>query len=401
SSQACARFSWFVASLGGRGRNGAAVARREFPKPTIWVSPSRVVALGGNITIRCEGLYLDLEFFLYKAGDPNLQVWTVPAGKVAEFPIPSVGQEDGGSYTCEYHSITDQNRWSCLSDPVEIIVAGEGRSWLSFPAPSATPSQILRGSLHRWDAQSLALPWGQQRGRLAGELAQSPTSRWWCCAQNRGVLPRILPALPTRPHSPPRAGERTQESWLPALPTEKPGSEWTLETGLACHVLGSRALGPQGLGLLQPSYPKPSISLLRPSWGVSLGGTIIFRCQGQRLGKRFVLNKERRHFPPVDSIGFGAEFLISNVRREDGGNYSCSYQSQLEPFALSDPSDPVELVVRGEGPVPGRCSGTAPHKGKKLTRLHLLGLSLEHSASSAPPCASHSEPTQVGSWGSH
>ncbi|XP_032661638.1 leukocyte immunoglobulin-like receptor subfamily B member 3, partial [Chelonoidis abingdonii] len=192
---------------------------REFPKPTIWVSPSRVVALGGNITIRCEGLYLDLEFFLYKAGDPNLQVWTVPAGKVAEFPIPSVGQEDGGSYTCEYHSITDQNRWSCLSDPVEIIVA-------------------------------------------------------------------------------------------------------------------------------EPSYPKPSISLLRPSWGVSLGGTIIFRCQGQRLGKRFVLNKERRHFPPVDSIGFGAEFLISNVRREDGGNYSCSYQSQLEPFALSDPSDPVELVVR-------------------------------------------------------
>uniref|UniRef100_A0A8C0H9G3 PID domain-containing protein n=1 Tax=Chelonoidis abingdonii TaxID=106734 RepID=A0A8C0H9G3_CHEAB len=37
----------------------------------------------------------------------------------------------------------------------------------------------------------------------------------------------------------------------------------------------------------------------------------------------------------------------------------------------------------------------------KLTWLHLLGLSLEHSASSAPPCTSHSEPTQAGSWGSH
>uniref|UniRef100_A0A8C0G7R2 Paraneoplastic antigen Ma-like N-terminal domain-containing protein n=1 Tax=Chelonoidis abingdonii TaxID=106734 RepID=A0A8C0G7R2_CHEAB len=40
-------------------------------------------------------------------------------------------------------------------------------------------------------------------------------------------------------------------------------------------------------------------------------------------------------------------------------------------------------------------------QGKKLTRLHLLGLSLEHSASSAPPWASHSEPTQAESWGSH
>uniref|UniRef100_A0A8C0IYF4 PDZ and LIM domain 2 n=1 Tax=Chelonoidis abingdonii TaxID=106734 RepID=A0A8C0IYF4_CHEAB len=46
-------------------------------------------------------------------------------------------------------------------------------------------------------------------------------------------------------------------------------------------------------------------------------------------------------------------------------------------------------------------SGRLQLQGKKLTRLHLLGLSLEHSASSAPPCASHSEPAPAGSWGSH
>ncbi|CAM5173499.1 unnamed protein product, partial [Eretmochelys imbricata] len=95
---------------------------REFLKPTVWVSPSRVVAVGGSVTIRCEGSYPGWEFFLRKAGHPDRQLRTVPDGTVAEFPIPSVGREDGGTYTCDYRSITDQNRCSYPSDPVEIIV---------------------------------------------------------------------------------------------------------------------------------------------------------------------------------------------------------------------------------------------------------------------------------------
>uniref|UniRef100_A0A8C3FD03 Ig-like domain-containing protein n=1 Tax=Chrysemys picta bellii TaxID=8478 RepID=A0A8C3FD03_CHRPI len=124
-------------------------AGREFPKPTIWVSPSRVVALGGSVTIRCEGLYPGMKFFLRKAGHPNRQRPMVPDGTVAEFPIPSVGREDGGSYTCDYRSITDQSRGSYPSDPIEIIVGGEGGAWLSVPAPSPTPSQPHRGSRHQ------------------------------------------------------------------------------------------------------------------------------------------------------------------------------------------------------------------------------------------------------------
>uniref|UniRef100_A0A8C3SME2 Immunoglobulin domain-containing protein n=1 Tax=Chelydra serpentina TaxID=8475 RepID=A0A8C3SME2_CHESE len=197
---------------------------REFLKPTIWVSPSRVVALGGSVTIRCEGRYRSMKFFLRKAGHPNPQVQTVPDGTVAEFPIPSVGREDGGSYTCDYHSIAEQNRWSYPSDPVEIIVGGEG-------------------------------------------------------------------------------------------------------------------------------YPKPNISL-SPSGGVSLGGAMAIWCRVQRPGMRFVLNKERRHFPPrhMDPAGAGAEFRIPTVGRQHGGSYSCSYRPRSEPFVSSLPSDPVQLVVAGEGP---------------------------------------------------
>uniref|UniRef100_A0A8C0H7M9 Immunoglobulin domain-containing protein n=1 Tax=Chelonoidis abingdonii TaxID=106734 RepID=A0A8C0H7M9_CHEAB len=198
------------------------VAGREFTKPTIWVSPSRVVALGGNVTIRCEGWSLGLEFFLRKARHPNLQVRTVPAGKVAEFPIPNVGREDGGSYTCNYHSIADQNRWSYPSDPVEITVG-------------------------------------------------------------------------------------------------------------------------------EPSYPKPSISV-SPGEEVLLGTAVTIRCWGQHPGVQFVLNKEGRHFPPADSDGLEVEFSTNNVHRDLGGSYTCSCHSRSEPFAVSYPSDPMELVVRGEGP---------------------------------------------------
>ncbi|KAG6925917.1 T cell-interacting, activating receptor on myeloid cells 1, partial [Chelydra serpentina] len=56
----------------------------------------------------------------------------------AEFPIPSVGREAGGNYTCDYHSIAEPNRWSGLSDPVEIIVTA---------SPDFTRANIARLAL--------------------------------------------------------------------------------------------------------------------------------------------------------------------------------------------------------------------------------------------------------------
>uniref|UniRef100_A0A8C4XZP7 Ig-like domain-containing protein n=1 Tax=Gopherus evgoodei TaxID=1825980 RepID=A0A8C4XZP7_9SAUR len=239
------------------------VAGREYPKPTIWVSPSRVVALGGSVTIRCEGQYPGMEFVLHKPGHSNPQGWTVRDGTAAEFPIPSVGREDGGSYTCEYHSITDQNRWSYLSDPVEIIPSRGDRVTGGFPSQ--------RGEAAAGDS-------GQRKG---GSLPPEGA------AEQRGL-------------------------------------------SQATHQLGGDGWTPAG--------------------GVSLGGAVSVRCWGKLRGVRFVLNKQRRHFPPVDSDGSEVVFRISNVSREHGGNYSCSYHSRSEPFAVSYPSDPMELVVRGEGP---------------------------------------------------
>uniref|UniRef100_A0A8C3SP68 Ig-like domain-containing protein n=1 Tax=Chelydra serpentina TaxID=8475 RepID=A0A8C3SP68_CHESE len=252
-------------------------AGREYPKPTIWVSPSRVVALRGSVTIRCEGRYRSMEFFLRKAGHPNPQVQTVPDGTVAEFPIPSVSREDGGSYICEYHSIADQNLWSHPSDPVKIIVAGEGPGSVSrLPAPHpARPSGGLCTD-----------------GMLRARLCPEP----WTIAPCSGV-------------------------------------------GGSCLLCAD------------PSLPRPSISL-SPTGVTVPGADVTIQCQGQRRDVRFFLHKAgdlnpQRHMDPA---GDGAEFRIPTVGREHGGSYSCSYRPRSEPFVSSLPSDPVQLVVAGEGP---------------------------------------------------
>uniref|UniRef100_A0A8C0H6Y1 Ig-like domain-containing protein n=1 Tax=Chelonoidis abingdonii TaxID=106734 RepID=A0A8C0H6Y1_CHEAB len=141
-----------------------------------------------------------------------------------------------------------------------------------------------------------------------------------------------------------------------------------------------------------PSYPKPSI-FLSPSGGVSLGEAVAIWCKGQHQGVRFVLNKEGRHFPPVDSDGLGAVFPISNVSREDGGSYNCSYHSQSEP-------DPVQIIVAGEGPSPAPRL-PAPHPARPQGVSVSPGTQwMGHPASlgvggSRPPGAGHVEREEI------
>ncbi|XP_065427803.1 immunoglobulin superfamily member 1-like [Chrysemys picta bellii] len=289
----------------------------EFLKPTIWVSPSRVVALGESLTIRCEGLYPGMEFFLHKAGQPNPQLRTVPDGTVAEFPIVNVSREDRGSYACDYRSIADQSRTSNPSDSVEIIV-GEP----SYPKPSISLSP-------------------------SGGVSLGGAVTVWCRGQHRGM--RFVLNKEGR-HFPPVDSDGFEAVFPISNVSREDGGSYSCSYHSRSEPFAvSYPSDPVQLVVREPSYPKPSISL-SPSGGVSLGGAVTVWCRGQHRGMRFVLNKEGRHFPPVDSDGFEAVFPISNVSREDGGSYSCSYHSRSEPFAVSYPSDPVELVVRGEGP---------------------------------------------------
>uniref|UniRef100_A0A8C8SG57 Ig-like domain-containing protein n=1 Tax=Pelusios castaneus TaxID=367368 RepID=A0A8C8SG57_9SAUR len=282
-----------------------------YPKPSISVSPAGVIPVGGNVTIRCwQHHYPGLRILLYRDGIWNYLNYTDPAGSVAEFPIPSVSREHGGSYQCRYIDIS--GNYSEPSDPVEIIllVAGEGPNSASrLPAPHVTgggPS-TLQCSLntqgeteaHNWHPENIP-----NASPLRNLCLGPGSARGWGCPRRTGLGDGLGLAL----------------------------------TACLCT---------------DPGLPRPSISL-RPTWVTAPGANITIRCQGLHWDMRFFLHKAgdlnpQEHKGPA---GDGTEFHIPNMGRQHGGRYSCSFRPQSELFISSEPSDPVELVVAGEGEGP-------------------------------------------------
>ncbi|XP_039337723.1 leukocyte immunoglobulin-like receptor subfamily A member 2 [Mauremys reevesii] len=99
------------------------------PGPSISISPSGVIALGGAVTIRCQCRCEGRRLFLYKG---RFQIQELDAaGEGGEFTIPSARWEHGGVYSCRSHSGSEPPNWSYLSDIMHIIVAE-----LSYQKPS-------------------------------------------------------------------------------------------------------------------------------------------------------------------------------------------------------------------------------------------------------------------------
>uniref|UniRef100_A0A674JKP9 Ig-like domain-containing protein n=1 Tax=Terrapene triunguis TaxID=2587831 RepID=A0A674JKP9_9SAUR len=274
-----------------------------YPKPSISLRPSGGVALGGAVTLQCRGLHQNMRFLLYKDGNPNALQDAEPAGDVTWFPIRNVSRRDAGSYSCRYSTKSDPPVWSEPSDPVELVVAGEGPGSAS-PLPAPHPPEPLGGS-HPGGTRLFLYKDGI-------EIRELDT----------------LPAVPLAGFSPRGPVARTGRSdcarvWL-----------------TACLLL-----------TVELRYPKPSISL-RPSSGVALGGAVTIRCRGSHQNMRFLLHKfgNPNVLQDVVLAGNVAEFPICNISRKDAGRYRCYYCSKSDPPIWSEPSDHVKLVIAGEGP---------------------------------------------------
>ncbi|XP_030400674.1 immunoglobulin superfamily member 1-like isoform X4 [Gopherus evgoodei] len=287
----------------------------SYPKPSISVSPSGVIPVGGTVTIRCWHQLLDMRILLYKDEDENYLNYTDPVGSEAEFPITSARWEHGGSYTCRYSNRTGEVAYSEPSDPVQIIVADP-----SLPRPSISLSPT-----------AVTAPGADLTIR--------------CQGQRRDVRFFLHKAVDLNPQQHMDRTGAAAEFRIPTVGRQHGGSYSCSYRPRSEPFISSQPSDTVQLVVAEPSYPKPSISA-SPGEEVSLGTAVTVRCWGQHPGVRFVLNKEGRHFPPVDSDGLEAEFSTSNVHRDLGGSYTCSYHSRSEPFAVSYPSDPMELVVR-------------------------------------------------------
>ncbi|CAM5123348.1 unnamed protein product [Natator depressus] len=286
----------------------------SLPRPSISLSPTGVTTPGANVTIRCQGQRRDVRFFLHKPGDLNPPGHRDPAGDGAEFHIPTVGRQDGGSYSCSYRPPSEPFVSSDPSDPVELVVAEP-----SYPKPSISLSPS--GGVSLGEAVSV-----------------------WCRGQHRDM--RFVLNEEGR-HFPP-VDPKGFEAVFPIsnVSREHGGSYSCSYHSRSKPSAASSPSDPVELVVRDPSLPRPSISL-SPTGVTTPGADVTIRCQGQRRDVRFFLHKAGDLNPPrdMDPAGDGAEFHIPTVGRQHGGNYSCSYRPPSEPFVSSDPSDPVELVV--------------------------------------------------------
>ncbi|XP_021239242.1 T-cell-interacting, activating receptor on myeloid cells protein 1-like isoform X2 [Numida meleagris] len=106
-----------------------------------------------------------------------------------------------------------------------------------------------------------------------------------------------------------------------------------------CLVAASRA----------QQLPQPSLSL-HPSQGVSLGDTVTLRCHLPQLAAWVWLYQEGggTYSKSKDKQQDSAEFSFVSTNREHTGTYQCQYWVS-ESEEISEQSDPVQLVVTGEG----------------------------------------------------
>uniref|UniRef100_A0A452GMA3 Ig-like domain-containing protein n=1 Tax=Gopherus agassizii TaxID=38772 RepID=A0A452GMA3_9SAUR len=308
------------------------------PNPTSPWAPARGVTLGGAATVRCQGQCWGLEFALYKAGARNAAARSRDSAGV-KFPILKVSRAEGGSYTGYYPSSLDPDTWSEPSDTVQLVVAGEGPSSASsLPAPPPPPASPTR----RLHASGTLRCWGLEFALYkAGARNAAARSR-----DSAGVKFPIL-----------KVSRAEGGSYTGYYPSSLDPDTWSEPSDTVQLVVAGE--GPSSASSL-PAPPPPPAS---PTRRLHASGTLRARlvwCRGQHQGMRFMLNKEGRHVRTVDSDGSEVVFYISNMSREDGGNYSCSYHSRSEPFAVSYPSDPMELVVTGEGRGPAQRPRSQP-----------------------------------------
>uniref|UniRef100_A0A8C3P7A1 Ig-like domain-containing protein n=1 Tax=Chrysemys picta bellii TaxID=8478 RepID=A0A8C3P7A1_CHRPI len=271
--------------------------RKRQTKPSISVSPSEVIALGGAVTIRCQCRCEARRLFLYKGG---IQIQELDAaGDGGEFTIPSARREDGGFYSCQSRSRSEPPNWSDPSEMVWIIVVGEGPGSVSL-LPTPHPARPSWGSLGRWDT-----PWGNVRFLLYKDGK-------WTMLQDMDAAVDLV-EFPIRNVSWRDAGSYSCyycSKWYPFT--------WSHPSDPVELVVAGE--GPGSVSPLPAPHPA----------GPSGAGACARGKQAQGSPK---------------SVGLEIRTPLGNA-----GNYSCQYSTKWDPPIWSEPSDPVELVVAGEGP---------------------------------------------------
>ncbi|EPQ20800.1 Leukocyte immunoglobulin-like receptor subfamily A member 6, partial [Myotis brandtii] len=301
-----------------------------YSKPSLSALPSPVVTYGENVTLQCGGWQGFDRFILTKEGDHRLS-WTLdsqPSGRFqALFPVGPVTPSHRWRFRCYGCYRYSPQVWSPASDPLELLVSGESGkpSLLSQQGPIVASGQSLTLQC-RSDVGYDRFALHKERGR---DLPQS------LVLQPQAGL--------SQAHFPLDTVSRSHGGRYRCYGGYNLSSEWSAPS--------------DPLDILVAGWlpDRPSLSVL-PGPRVASGENVTLRCQSQSPRDTFLLSKEEAADPPLRLTSrhrgrqYQAEFSMSPVTSAHGGTYRCYSSHSSSPFLLSLPSEPLELLVSGEGP---------------------------------------------------
>ncbi|XP_059009610.1 leukocyte immunoglobulin-like receptor subfamily A member 6 [Mustela lutreola] len=298
-------------------------------QPSLSALPSPVVTSGGNVTFQCASQMGFHTFVLMKEGQrqPSWALNSQPAprgGTQALFPVGSVTPSLRWTVRCYgYYSNTPQV-WSDPSDPLEVLVLGV----------SGKPTLLTQPGSLMMPGQSVTLQCrsdvGYDRFALSKEGAPDP--------------PRQLGKQP-------QAGLSGADFPLgPVKPSH--GGRYTCYGGYTLSSEWSAPSDPLDILLTGQLPYTPSLSV-QPRRMVAPGENVTLLCQSQSSVDTFLLTKEGVADPLLrlrSQYRAGqhrAEFPLMPVTSDHGGSYRCYGSASTSPYLLSQPSDPLELLVSG------------------------------------------------------
>ncbi|XP_073918806.1 immunoglobulin superfamily member 1 isoform X2 [Castor canadensis] len=384
------------------------------PKPSLSAWPSTVFKLGKAITLQCRVSHPVLEFSLEWEERATFQKFSVDG----DFIITNVEGKGTGTFSCSYRVEAHPNIWSHRSEPLKLMGPAGSLTWNSVLNEAIRLSLIIQlVSLLlvvlwiRWKCRRLRIREAWLLGTAQGVTMLFIVTALLCCGLCNGVLTEETEIIMPTPKPElwaetnfPLAPWRNLTLWCrsPSGSTKefvllKDGTGWIATRPASEQVRAAFPLGTltqshtgsyhchswEEMAVSEPSealelvgtdiLPKPVISASPPIRGQELQ----IRCKGWLAGMGFALYKEGEQEPvqQLGAVGREAFFTIQRMEDKDEGNYSCRIHTEKHPFKWSEPSEPLELVIKEFYPKPTLLAQPGPVvlPGKNVT-LRCQGL---------------------------
>uniref|UniRef100_A0A8C9UTG7 Immunoglobulin superfamily member 1 n=1 Tax=Spermophilus dauricus TaxID=99837 RepID=A0A8C9UTG7_SPEDA len=347
--------------------------------------PSTVFKLGKAITLQCRVSHPVLEFSLEWEEKEKFQKFSADG----DFIITNVEGKGIGTYSCSYRVEAHPNIWSHRSEPLKLMGPAGFLTWNYVLNEAIRLSLIVQLVALlvvvlwiRWKCRRLRIREAWLLGTAQGVTMLFIITALLCCGLCNGVLTEETEIIMPTPKPElwaetnfPLAPWKNLTLWCrsPSGSTKefvllKDGTGWIATRPASEQVRAAFPLGAltqshtgsyhchswEEMAVSEPSealelvgtdiLPKPVISAAPPVWGRELQ----IRCKGWLAGMSFALYKEGEQEPvqQLGAVGREAFFTIQRMEDKDEGNYSCRMHTEKRPFKWSEPSEPLELVIK-------------------------------------------------------